>query len=99
MIKYSYEILEENIPVEYVEDEHDTEKDFEPSFWYWNKRYYLSDFTRVHNNPWCCYSYPDFIQGVQDDGSRDSFENPLLIRLDDAGETVTVYREVIKNDN
>ena len=98
MSKYSYKILESNIPVEYVEDEHDSERDFEPSFWYWNKRYYLDDFVRVHNNPWACYSYPDFIHGVQSDGSPDSYEHPLLIGLDEAGETVTVYREVQHDD-
>ena len=99
MVNYSYEVLENNIPVEYVEDEHDSERDFEASFWYCNKRYYLNDFIRVHNNPWACYSYPDFIHGEQCDGSPCSYEHPLLIGIDDAGETVTVYSEVIKDDN
>ncbi len=90
MIHYSYEILEKNIPIECVEDEHDSERDFEPSFWYWNKRYYLNDFIRVHNNPWVLDDYPSFIHGYE----SENYYSPLFIGLDDACETVTVYREV-----
>lgn len=88
-----FKLLETNIPIEYVEDEHDETKDFKPSFWYWNKRYFLEDFIRVHNNPWLCDNYPDFIQGMQADGSRDSYENPIFIELI-GDEGVNIYEEV-----
>ena len=38
-------INEEPIEIEYVEDEHDEDRDFQPSFWLaapgYNKRYYI----------------------------------------------------------
>lgn len=89
MVNYSYEVLE-TVPVEYVEGEHDSEKDFKPSFWYNNQRYYLDNFIKCHNNPWCSDVFPSFIHGYE----SDNYYNPLFIGLDDSGETVTVYREV-----
>ena len=40
------------IPIESVPDEHEEAYDFVPSFWWNNRRYFLQDFIRCHNNPW-----------------------------------------------
>ena len=80
---------DEPIPIEYVEDEHEESRDFQPSFWWYNRRYYLDDFIRCHNNPWYPgYGIPDHIHGVE----ADNYRSPLFIELigDDA---VNVYRE------
>ena len=82
----------EEILIEYVADEHDEEKDFQPSFWFFNRRYYLSDFVRVHNNPWIGASeFPEFIHGME----ADEYFHPLFIEIVD-DEYVNVYEE--KND-
>ena len=47
---YRYEwvkLNDEPIEIEYVEDEHDEEYDFQPSFWWNNQRYHLNDFIRA----------------------------------------------------
>lgn len=77
------------IEIEYVEDEHDPEKDFAPSFWFNNRRYYLDGFTRCHNNPWMgACAFPEHIHGVE----AEEYYHPLFIELisDDA---VNVYEE------
>ena len=80
------------IPIETVPDEHEESLDFEPSFWFGNKRHYLSSFIRVHGNPWISDCFPDFIHGMQSDGSAQSYENPLFVELlGDAA--VNVYEE------
>ena len=60
-----YEFIKQNsepVPIECVEDEHEESRDFQPSFWWNNRRYFLDDFTRCHNNPWIGYTkYPEHI--------------------------------------
>ena len=86
---------EEPIEIEYVEDEHEESRDFEPSFWWWNKRYFLSDFLRCHNNPWLGGEFPEYIHGMQNDGSSDSYRCPMFIEL--IGDSaVNIYKEVIR---
>lgn len=79
---------DEPIDIEYVEDEHDTSRDFTPSFWYWNKRYYIGDFIRVHNNPWINDDFPENIHGIE----SENYYNPIFIEVID-GEQVNVYKE------
>ena len=88
-------INEEPIPIEYVEDEHEESRDFEPSFWWWNRRYYLDDFIRMHNNPWIGNGseFPDYIHGME----SDQYFHPVFIELVD-GEYVNVYEERSKDD-
>ena len=77
---------EVEIPIETVEDEHDEEKDYAPSFWWWNRRYYLEDFIRVHNNPWVYDDFPEYIHGME----ADEYYKPLFIEIVDDS-TVNVY--------
>ena len=81
---------DEPIEIEFVEDEHDETRDFEPSFWFNNRRYYLEDFIRVHNNPWISSTddFPENIHGME----HDSYYNPLFIETL-GGSTVNVYQE------
>ena len=79
---------EEPIAIETVPDEHDEAKDFEPSFWFENKRHFLSDFLRTHNNPWLSGDFPEFIHGME----SEQYYKPLFIELI-ADEAVNVYRE------
>ena len=79
----------EPIPVETVEDEHEEALDFEPSFWWNNKRYYLKNFIRTHNNPWIGGEWPEFIHGYE----AGEYYNPLFIELI-GDEAVNVYKEV-----
>lgn len=80
---------EEPIEIEFVEDEHDSEKDFQASFWFDNKRYYLDDFIRTHDNPWCAgCDFPEYIHGYE----SDNYWNPLYIELI-GDEAVNVYKE------
>lgn len=67
----------EPIEIEYVEDEHDEEKDFQPSFWFENQRYYLDDFTRTHNSPFVSGDFPEYIHGFE----SESYYHPLYIEL------------------
>lgn len=84
---------DEPIEIEYVPDEHDESKDFEPSFWLWNKRYYLSDFSRLRNNPWIelYEEIPDYIHAVLDNDTTESFVCPKYLEIDAAGEHVNIY--------
>ena len=86
---------DESIEIESILDEHDEANDYEPSFWFDNKRWYLSDFIRVHNNPWLSLDdFPDYIHGMLNDGSWRMYERPLFVELCDDGEHVNVYEEV-----
>ena len=87
---------DEPIEIEYVEDEHDEALDFQPSFWYWNRRYYLDNFVRVHNNPWMIFGgaldeYPENIHAVE----IDEYHNPLYIEVV-GGDAVNVYEAIDK---
>ena len=83
---------DEPIEIEYVEDEHDESRDFQPSFWWWNQRYYLDDFIRIHNNPWVSPvydEYPEYIHAYE----SNNYHNPLYIEITDDGDYVNVYEE------
>ena len=83
----------EPIEIEYVEDEHDEDRDFQPSFWLaaagYNRRYYLEDFTRVHNNPWIGGDWPENIHAVE----SEEYYNPIYIELIDDS-AVNVYEAI-----
>lgn len=81
---------DEPIEIEYVADEHDESRDFVPSFWFENRRHYLDDYVRVHDNPWFSSydNFPNYIHGIE----GDVYSHPLFIELID-GEYVNVYRE------
>lgn len=81
---------DEPIEIEYVADEHDESRDFVPSFWFENRRHYLDDYVKVHDNPWFSSydNFPNYIHGVE----GDVYSHPLFIELID-GEYVNVYRE------
>lgn len=38
--------------------------------------------------------YPDYIHGRQEDGSPQSYENPLYVEISENGNTLNVYKEV-----
>ena len=76
------------IDIESVYNEHEASKDFKPSFWYWNRRYYLSDFTQLHNNPWINDDYPEHIHAIQ----ADEYRSPLFLEVTDDGK-LNVYKE------
>lgn len=97
MRHYGYELKnDEPIEIEYVEDEHNEDDDYEPSFWYDNRRYFLKDFIRVHNNPWwsCSHELPEYIHGVLSDGSARSYERPFFIEVLESGDYVNIYEEL-----
>ncbi len=78
------------VDIEYVLDEHEDAKDFEPSFWFNNRRYFISDFTRTRNNPWIGnLDFPEYIHGME----TDNYYDPLYIELlrDDQ---VNIYQTV-----
>lgn len=81
---------DEPIEIEYVADEHDESRDFVPSFWFENRRHYLDDYVRVHDNPWFSSydNFPNYIHGVE----GDVYSHPLFVEIID-GEYVNVYRE------
>ena len=83
----------EPIEIEYVVDEHDSDKDFKPSFWWNNKRYYLDNFIRTHNNPFGGINCPEYIHGYE----AENYYNPLFIELIN-DEAVNVYKEVCNED-
>ena len=91
MTTYKYKKLNnEPIEIEYVEDEHDEEMDFKPSFWWNNKRYYLENFLRAHNNPWGGLpNAPEYIHGYE----AEEYWHPLFIELVGGDEAVNVYEE------
>ena len=72
-----YEFIKQNsepVPIECVEDEHEESRDFQPSFWWNNRRYFIQDFIRCHNNPWIgCAEYPEHIPAYE----ADQYVNPL----------------------
>ena len=78
---------EDWIEIEYVEDEHDEERDFQPSFWWNNRRYYLDDFLRCHNNPWVSDNFPEYIHGYE----VNEYYRPLFIEIADSGDCLNVY--------
>lgn len=85
---------DEMIEIEYIPDEHGY-RDCEPSFWFENERWYLSDFIRVHNNPWLSLDeFPEYIHGMLNDGTWRMYESPLFVELCDDGEHLNVYEEV-----
>ena len=95
-MKTEYMFLKKNdqpIQIEYVADEHLSERDFTPSFWFWNRRYYLADFIRCHNNPWIGSGlgddFPEHIHGFE----ADNYWSPLYIEIV-GGEYVNVYEEI-----
>ncbi len=83
---------EEPVEIETIPDEHDETLDFEPSFWWSNRRHYTKDFLRTHNNPWLGGDFPEYIHGMQADGTRSYFEDPIYIEL--IGDSaVNIYKE------
>lgn len=78
------------IEIEYVEDEHNPERDFRASFWWDGQRQYLDDIVRVHNNPWFNQydNYPTYIHGISDD-----YMHPFFVEIVDGGDAVNIYRE------
>ena len=90
-----YEFIKQNsepVPIECVEDEHEESRDFQPSFWWNNRRYFLDDFTRCHNNPWLGYTeYPEHIHAFE----SDNYHDPLFIELlNDEELNIYLEREV-----
>ena len=79
---------DEPVEIECVEDEHEEARDFQPSFWWNNRRYYLDDFIRCHNNPWVGGEFPEHIHGYE----ADNYWNPLFIELI-GDEFVNIYEE------
>ena len=85
MVEY-VRVNEEPIEIEYVLDEHEEENDFKPSFWWNNRRYFLENFIRTHNNPWVSGEWPDYIHGYE----AESYWNPVFIELI-GDEAVNIY--------
>lgn len=78
VFKEGYKRLnDEPLEIEYVEDEHQEENDFKPSFWFNNKRYFIDDFTRTHDNPWVGGDWPEFIHAFE----SEEYYHPLYIEL------------------
>lgn len=65
-LKYTYKHIG-TVVIDSVPDEHEEIRDYELSFWWNNRRYYLSDFVRVHNNPWIYDDFPEVICGMESD--------------------------------
>ena len=70
-------VNETPILIECVEDEHEESRDFQPSFWWNNKRYFLDDFTRCHNNPWIFDNFSEHIHAME----SNNYYDPLFIEL------------------
>lgn len=78
----------EPIGIEYIPDEHEEENDFKPSFWFNNKRYFLENFIRCHNNLFGgSDNFPEYIHGYE----SEEYYNPLYIELI-SDEAVNVYK-------
>ena len=78
------------IEIECVPDEHEEENDFKPSFWWYNRRYFLENFIQVHHNLWMGFddTIPEYIHGVE----ADKYVHPLFVEL--IGDSaVNVYEE------
>ena len=81
---------DEPVIIEQVEDEHDEERDFVPSFWWNNRRYYMYDFTATHNNPWIGASdFPEFIHGME----NGNYHSPLFIEIIEGRDALNIYEE------
>lgn len=79
------------ILIESVPDEHEEAYDFVPSFWWNNRRYFLQDFIRCHNNPWIgSVEFPEYIHAYE----ADQYVNPLFIELI-GDEHINIYEEHI----
>lgn len=89
---YTYKKLnDEPIQIECVLDEHEESRDFTPSFWFGNRRHYLDDYIRTHNNPWIgTPDFPEYIHGME----ADVYVKPLFIEILDSGDAVNVYEEI-----
>ena len=87
----------DRVPLERVEDEHDESRDYEPSFWYNNRRYYIDDFAPYNVfetdifNYWDMFSEESYPM-ILNDGSRESYEHPFIIDID--GDRVNIIEEV-----
>lgn len=77
----------EPIPVEFIADEDNKERDLEPSFWFDNRRYYLGDFIRAKS-----IFYPDYIHALE----AEEYYNPLFLEMVGYSEAVNIYMEVQK---
>ena len=77
---------DEPIAIEYVEDDHEEDRDFQPSFWFENRRHFMDDFVRAHNNPWVCGEWPEFIHGME----VGVYHNPLFVEIVNGGDAVNV---------
>lgn len=90
----SYVFIKQNkdtIPIESVPDEHEEACDFIPSFWWNNRRYFLQDFIRCHNNPWIgSVEFPEYIHAYE----ADQYVNPLFIELI-GDKHINIYEEHI----
>ena len=88
----AYAFIKQNkdpVPIETVPDEHEESRDFLPSFWWNNRRYFIQDFIRCHNNPWIGpVDYPEHIHAYE----ADQYVNPLFIELVDQ-EHINIYEE------
>lgn len=61
-------------------------------FVFHNKRYYMDEAIRTHENPWATGKYPDYIHGYITDWY--GFRN-LYIEVCADNETVNIYQEAI----
>ena len=87
---YEYvKLNDEPIEIEYVADEHEEENDLKPSFWFNNKRNFLENFIRTHNNPWVGGEWPEYIHGYE----SDVYYKPLFTELVGGDQAVNVYEE------
>ena len=77
------------IEIEYVPDEMDEGKDFEPSFVWGGQRYYTGDFVRCHNNPYIGDVFPEYIHGYE----AENYYGALYIEIVNSDE-LNVYEGV-----
>lgn len=80
------EVVYHEIPDEMKEYTHE-EDWWQPCFDFNEKRYWLSEFTRCHNNPWGNLNVPDYIHGYE----TMNYFDPLFISINDSSEFVKVY--------
>lgn len=76
----------EPLIIEYIE--RDETHDFEPAFIWDGNRYFINDFTRIHNNPWIGGTWPDYIHGVE----TNNYYNPLFIEIV-SSDCLNIYQE------
>ena len=84
MVEEYVKLNDEPIEIEYIEDE---DEEVEASFWFENKRHYLSDYIRTHNNSWVNGDWPEYIHGYE----YNVYFEPLFIEIIN-GEGVNIYR-------